>query len=126
MISHSYNQSYQTSSGQFQLNATVTGNGESNNDTVLAAGATNVLVSYALIRSQINSLCLSCTGDCTIKTNSSGSPADTITLLAGVPKFFPTNALATAVGGIHNADVTALYLSSTAGGTFSIRACLTQ
>jgi hypothetical protein len=123
---HSYNQSYITSGGQFSLQVAVTGNGEANNDTALSPGATNVQVVYTLVRSQIKSLCLSCTGDCTIKTNSSGSPADTITLVAGVPLFFPTNAAATAVGAIHSADVTSLYLSSTAGGTFSIRACLQQ
>lgn len=92
---------------------------EQNLTKTLAAG-TNVLVAFAII--QANMLCMSIYAStaCTIKTNSSGSPQDTISLAAG------ENLLWTAAkDGLPSCpfsdDVTALYVTNAASVDLQIQ-----
>jgi hypothetical protein len=64
---------------------------------------------------------------CTVKTNSSGTPDDTITLLADKPLFWDTQILATEGTACPlTVDVTTgLFITTTAIGTLTI-ACLTS
>ena len=96
---------------------------EQNADVALTAGASNVALAFAFTRANVKSLALYCTGDCTIKTNSSSSPQETITLTAGQPT---VAANLTAAEVLFSGNVTTFYLSSTAGGTFSVRMLLQQ
>jgi hypothetical protein len=122
-MQHNVIQTYQTAGGSITGTTVCTGDMEQNADVVLSAGASNVLLTYAFTRANAKSCVLYCSGDCTIKTNSSGSPQDTITLNPGIP--IPAASL-TAVEAIFSGNITAFYLSSTAGGTFSVRLLLQQ
>ena len=61
---------------------TITGSSEANVDETLAIG-TNVQVNLAIDVSALKSLYIKASTACTIKTNSSGSPDDTLVLTAG-------------------------------------------
>ncbi len=122
-MQHNVVQSYQTAGGSLTGNLAVTGDMEQNADVVLTAGASNTLLTFAFTRANVKSIALYCTGDCTIKVNSTGSPQETITLTAGQPTIAANN---TAAEALFSGDVTAFYLSSTAGGTFSVRVLLQQ
>jgi len=103
------------------------------NDTVIsfdgsiAAPTTNGLISLAFTQANLKSLCLFCDRALTIKTNSSGSPQETITLVAGQALVWSLahDLIATCP---FSDDVTALYvtLASGAAATFKVRAILDQ
>lgn len=81
--------------------------------------ATDVLVALVLDVSQISSLCIVADAACTIKTNSSSSPAQTISLTANKPLRWNdgmahANPLTT--------DITAIYVSCAANTTLKIKA----
>jgi hypothetical protein len=92
---------------------------ELNVSEVIPALSSDLLVALTLDVSQIKSLYIKATGGAmTLETNSGGSPANTITLAANGVEEWQTgdnraNPLTT--------DVTALYVTSTAGGTLEIR-----
>lgn len=94
-------------------------------DETLTAGATNVEVDIVLTRAQIKSLVLSCIGgDLTIKTNSSSAPADTVVMANNGLTVWSTVA-GIGTNPFPTADVTKLFLSSTAGTVFKLRAIVT-
>lgn len=87
----------------------VSGEGENNRELALAGSAANLLVEMNIDISQLALVVFVCTVDATVKTNSSGSPDDTLDLEAGVPLFW--------VAGAGQAlflteDVTALYVTN--------------
>lgn len=89
-------------------------------DIDIPANQTNLHKIFALPVSALKLLYIVCDQNVTIKTNSSGSPADTINLLAGVPLVwqygvYHANPFAS------NTDVTSVYLTNVAAGTLSIR-----
>jgi hypothetical protein len=98
-------------------------------DETLAPGATNVEVDIVLTNAQVKSLALSCQGgDLTIKTNSTGAPGDTVAMTDGqVTEYCPSGTGVQAIGTnpFASANVTKLYLSSTAGTVFKLRAIVT-
>lgn len=92
---------------------------ESNLSESIAANQTNLLVGYTLDVSAVKSFYIVSDVAMTVKTNSSGSPANTLTLVAGQPYLwvvgdYDTFKLTT--------DVTALYITNTTAGTLDIRA----
>jgi hypothetical protein len=89
----------------------------------IPANATNVLMTVALDVSAMKAFYLLSDVACTIKTNSSGSPADTITVAAGVPMLWDV-AHEGALPNPFGTDVTAFYVTtaSTVGGTLSFYA----
>ena len=125
MPTHTILQYYQTAAGRTEGTITITDDTEVNSDLVLAPGASNILLSTTITVANLKSLLLNCTGDCTIKVNSSSAPDDTITLAANAPEMAGTASAAAALLP-NTTTVTALYLSSTAGGTFSLRCILSQ
>ena len=122
-MQHNIIQSYQTASGSLTGQVAVTGDAELNSDVDLAAAASNVELDLAVTRLNIKSCALVCTGDCTVKTNSTGSPSETINLTANQPSIAKN---ATEAQALFSANLTKLYLSSTAGGKFSVRFLLDQ
>ena len=114
-------QSYQTAGGSLVGNLAVDGDTEINADVTLAASSTNVELDVAFTRASVKSLGIICSAACTVKTNSSGAPQETITLVAGLPQICKTNA---EVVAMFAGNVTKLYLSCAAGGSFSIRMLL--
>lgn len=98
---------------------TLTVDGETALDVSVAGSTTDQAVIWTCDVSQIKSLyILSTSKDVTFETNSSSSPADTISLKAGVPFIWTygsgvTNPLGT--------DVTALYLTNAGAGATTVR-----
>jgi hypothetical protein len=86
MISDTINVSVSsTDGGRISGSSTETGTTHVSVDTNLPSASTNVLVAAAWTVANTQALFLVSSADCTIKTNSSGSPADTINLKAGIP-----------------------------------------
>lgn len=114
-----------TSSVRISKTDTVSGSQEKNIDKSVAVG-TDTLVPYTLDRSILQSLVISSDVALTIKTNSSGSPTDTIVLTAGQALMwaFATDGLTACP---ITANITALYVTNAAGGpaALKIRALLT-
>lgn len=122
-MQHNVVQSYQTAAGSLTGNLAVVGDTELNADVTLAALSTNVELDVPFTLANVKSIALLCSAACTVKTNSSGSPQETITLVAAQPLICKsqTEAAAQFAG-----NVTKFYLSSTAGGNFSVRILLDQ
>jgi hypothetical protein len=93
-------------------------------DIVVPANSTNLAVGAAFPYANLKALCISGTAAATIKTNDSGSPDDTISLTSTIlAKVFTHDGKA---GNVTTnpltADVTALYITSTAAQTIKVRA----
>ncbi len=108
-------------------NIDVTNDQERNvGEKVLAPGAVNIEEDLVLTNAQVKSLVIQAAGgDITIKTNSTGAPDNTVVMASGDVKFWSSEA-GIGVNPFAAADVTKLYLSSTAGATFTLRAIVTS
>ncbi len=95
-------------------------------DKVLAPSTTNSEEDLVLTNAQVKSLVLSCVGgDLTIKTNSTSAPDNTVTMAAGDVTLWSSIA-GIGTNPFVGANVTKLYLSSTAGCTFTLDAIVTS
>jgi hypothetical protein len=125
MATHNYTLNINSGVDTFVFTAAATDVAGKSVDETLALAASNVHVVIKLVRADIDSIVLSSVGgDCTIKTNSSGSPADTVVMSNGQILFWNT-AAGLGADPFPTADVTDLYLSSTAGTVFKLRAVVT-
>jgi hypothetical protein len=121
-ITHTINLNWQSGGGGFiSKSVTLTGIEENNRDQSVAASTTNLLVPLAFVVADLQSIYIFSDQDLTLKTNSSGSPQETITLKANKPlAWYKDCGLPVPFAG----DVTALYVTN-AGATlanFSLRA----
>lgn len=93
-VSHSVTVAYKTNNGSVSLPLTaVTGDAELVYDDTLAAGVTNKEIVMALDVSALKGFvivvdAITATKTVTVKTNSSSSPADTLTLTPAAPGVF--------------------------------------
>lgn len=71
--------------------------------------------------SEIQSIRIQSDVDCTIKTNSSGSPDDTLDLVAGVPYIWNTDSYDSLLLTV---DVTTIYVTNAAACTLKIEALI--
>lgn len=97
---------------------TISADGEDNRDIVLSGNATNVLVAMGIDVSQLQAIYISSDYDCTLKTNSSGSPDQTLNIAGGKPFMWVTGS------GITNpltTDVTSLYLSNGSANSNTVK-----
>lgn len=106
----------------FSTSKQLSGEGADDRSVAIPGNASNLLVSLALDVSQLQMVLLSSTVPLTIETNSSGSPQETITLLADVPFLWVAGSgMAAPFAG----DVTALYVTNDSdpdtAGTLTIR-----
>lgn len=90
-------------------------------DESIADGATDLEVAFTLDISATKSFMIKADQAMTVKTNDSGSPTDTLSLLAGVPYIWHENSLGTF---LLTGDVTALFVTNASGtaGTLTIEA----
>lgn len=93
-------------------NKTYTGTGQASVSESIADSTTDGLVNIAIDVSEIKIIIMSSDQDLTVKTNSSGAPDETISLVAGVPLIWTSdsyyvNLLAT--------DITKLYVTNASG-----------
>lgn len=86
----------------------------------IAAAASNVQHAFVCDVSAVKCFRMKATADMTVKTNSSGSPAQTLTLVANYPYVWNYGDLASF---FLTTDVTTIYVSSTDGGQLDIE-CL--
>ncbi len=114
-----------TSSNRIQLSEIISGGTEKNLDKSMAVG-TDTAVAFTLDRTILQSLCLSSDVALTIKTNSSGSPTDTIVLVAGQALVW-TLATDTLAKCPITATITSLFITNAAGGpaAFKLRSLST-
>lgn len=94
--------------------------GESLNiDQTFTTGTTNQqLTSFAFVKTKLQAVFIVSDQNITIKTNSSGSPQETISLVANQPYFWTTNGyFANPFGG----DVTTAYVTNSSGSTATLK-----
>lgn len=113
-----FSKTVRVTAGDVTNTQTLTADGECNRDVSLSANSTNVEVDLDLVYTRVKVLAIECASALTIKTNSTSSPSDTLTLVGGqgLVWFYGsgfTNPL--------TADVTKLYLTSTAAQDVKIR-----
>jgi hypothetical protein len=84
-INHTATRSYKTQSSQtMSLAETINGDIEINSTLTIPANTTNQAIVIVLTQANLQSVCLYANGAAlTVKTNSSGSPQDTIALVIG-------------------------------------------
>jgi hypothetical protein len=84
-INHTATRSYKTQSSQtMALTETINGDMELNVTLTIPANTTNQAIVIAITQTDLLSVCLYANGAAlTVKTNSSGSPQDTIALVSG-------------------------------------------
>ena len=97
-----------------------TAGAESNISESIATG-TNTLVAFTADVSQMKTLLLYSDVSMTIKTNSSGSPDATVTLVAGQPLVW--NSINGQTNPFGSTDVTALYATNASTAAFTLK-CL--
>ena len=116
-MAHKINRVYTDSAGlQTSYEETVPGTAETNIIAEsIADGVTDGAVNFNADQSQLKSVLLVASVAMTLKTNSSGSPQETIALAAGVPKIW---SLAQDLIGTcpFSGDVTALFVTNASGG----------
>ena len=81
-------------------------------DVTVPASAVHQEIIVAIDVSAVQSILIKASNNATVKTNSSGSPADTITLDAGVPYVWNTDSYETFELGT---DVTKIFVTNSAG-----------
>ena len=101
---------YQDTNGNIvaSISRTINGDGQSGFKEAFAAGSVNVPVAFAFIKTKAQSFVFTSDQPCTLKTNSSGTPQETITLAAG--GIYAWNTAHTEVNPLVG-DITALYVS---------------
>lgn len=117
---HTLVQSLTTPSGQVSVSKQYSAAGSIEIDETVPATTTHMPLSLAIDVSQLKSLLISSDVALTLKTNSSGSPTDTIAIKAGIPYIWNTDSYDTC---LITADVTTAFLTNATGGaaTVSIR-----
>lgn len=85
MTSHIHTRGIIAAGQQFSKQITVTAGQELNLSEPIPASAVNLAVAYAAIIAKLQSIFIIASAALVIKTNSSGSPANTITLTPDVP-----------------------------------------
>lgn len=101
----------------------ISGVRENNIDIALGIG-TDVSVPYTATRANIVMLGLISDVDATVKTNSSGSPAETLVLKAGVALTWSLTGQGLAACPF-SANVTGLFVTNAAAANFKVRTLLT-
>lgn len=112
-FTHKVGVTYTTNAGTTKsTTATYTGDSEVNADVAIASSQTNYEIDLAWKYATIKSCVLYCDTALTVKTNSSGSPTDTISLAAGVQKIYTNDGKAGTGTNLFTADVTKLYVTN--------------
>lgn len=117
-ISHVLTLNWSRNGETISQQVTVTSDGEDNRDIVLAGNATNVLVAMVIDVSQLQEIYILSDYDCVLKTNSSGSPDQTLNIAGGKPFMWVTGS------GITNpltTDVTSVYLTNSSANSNTVR-----
>lgn len=112
-FTHTISQSWTNGSGSVSKALPLTGSSETNVDVVVPDSTTNQLQAFALTTANMLSYFILSNVDCTLKTNSTGSPANTISLKAGVPLTWSTSV--SYFSNVFTTNVTAMYFTNASG-----------
>lgn len=110
-------QQLQTPAGSLNATIEVTAGAVAHLDAEAIAAATDAEIEIAFPYANIKAYYLLSTVSCTVETNSSSAPDDSISLTANVPKTYITG------GGMTSeftADVTSIFVTAAAAGTLTI------
>lgn len=107
-----------TPDGLTQGTSTVSGDAEAKIDMTMPASQTNILYNIAFTYANIKSFALYCAAACTVKTNSSGAPDNTIAIPAGYNICWDTSSI---FANPFTADVTKIYVTNTAEAAFEFK-----
>lgn len=123
MASHTITTTHRNAAGTLTATKTLTNIVEINVDETIAASTTNHEIDVVIDVSAVVMLAIYCDRAVTIKTNSTGSPADTIALPAGDMITWYTGRLDSL---ILTTDVTKIYVTTPSGAVsnFSMRILL--
>ena len=129
-FTHTISRTYRDSSGTAITGTdTITDDQELNLDVAIIANQTDLEIDWTMTRANAKCLSISCDQAITIKTNSSGAPDDTVTLIAGQNRVWAL--VSDGLGAIpFNGDssthkVTKLYVTNTTACNLKIR-CLSH
>lgn len=126
VITHRFTRGWTSGNGNgFSQTLAIAADGEDNR-VISAAGDSTQQVALAIDVSQLKGLALLSDQDVTLKTNSSGSPANVFTLAAGVPFlwFYGDPALHDTAGTAVSTDVTTLYIVNAGDDAASVLICV--
>lgn len=127
-FTHTITKTYRGSANaDITASITVTNDTELNFDGTVASVTTDAEIDWAATRANLKSLCLYSDVAITVKTNSSGSPVDTITMTAGQSIVWSLVADGLTACPF-SANVTKLYVTNAGAGAaaFKIRALAHQ
>jgi|GEM_PF-2354798 len=127
VFTHSITKGYKSDEGSItSVVSSITGDAEVGVESTLAVGATNTHFAIAVTKTQILAMVLYCSTSCTVKTNSSSSPQDTIAIAAGAQIVYEGSGASGAVIPFAS-DVTGFYVTNNdpKAGNFKFRALLT-
>lgn len=116
-ITHTLNWTYTAGGASQSASLSASSEAEVNLDVVIPESSTDKLVAYVLDYSQCKGLYIEADAAMTIETNSGSAPGQTIELVAGVPTVWIYGGGTCPI----TVDVTALYVTSVAGGNLTIR-----
>lgn len=103
--------------GSITGQATDTGNTLVTTTTTFPASSTNASLTLAFTKANLQSSFIVADQPCTIKTNSSGSPSETITLVAGIPHPTYSWSKSSGVTNPWTTDVTTAFVTCTPATT---------
>jgi hypothetical protein len=115
-FTHTVNDTLVVESSSFTASRNYTGTNRVSIAETVAVG-TNTLINVAIDVSAVKSFRMQSDVAMTVKTNSSGSPDDTITLVAGIPYVWTTDSYDAFLLGT---DVTKVYVTNVAEAAFKI------
>ncbi len=128
VFTHSITKGYKSDEGTITSVVTsITGNGECGLEDTLAVGATNTHYTIAVTISQIKAMVLYASTSMTVKTNSSTTPQETISLAAGQQIVYEGSG-ASGPALPFSGNITGLYVTNNdpKAGNFKFRAVLAE
>src|SRR6267142_1152478 len=114
MITHSFTRGWTNGGSTLARVTAVQSGAEENLDEAIPVSTTNSLVAFTMDVSQLQGIFIVCNTPVTIKTNSSGSPVNTITLAADVPYVWIVGdaPIRDTAGVAITVDITSLYITN--------------
>jgi hypothetical protein len=109
-----------TGTGSISGQATDQGGTFTSTVTTFPASSTNASLTLAFTKANLQSSYIVADQNCTIKTNSSGSPSETITLVAGIPHPTYKWSKSSGVTNPWTTDVTTAFVTCTSATTIKI------
>ena len=116
-IQHVYQYTISDASVRINVSETITSSSSANLDEVVADGSTDLQLNVAVQEDDLQSWALVSTQDVTVKTNSSSTPQETISLKANRPQIWGIAGGAKPISD----DVSAFFVTNSSGADATIK-----